>query len=100
MSEPDFPPHVVPIAAVKTRIPRVFGIWGTIVYAIASITAFACMVALPWWTPPWWIVLPTFAYVFVSAGIIAAGRRASNIEAREFMEMLKRKSEENKRRMN
>jgi hypothetical protein len=93
MNEPqDLPPN--------TRVPRVFSIGGTIVYAIGSVTAVAAIIAKPWWTPPWWVLLPMFAYIFVSMGIITMGRIEANKDARVFAQLLRKQSDINKRNMN
>jgi hypothetical protein len=44
--------------------------------------------------PPWYILLPAYTYIFLSAGIIALGRMESNKDARLFVQMLKDRSEE------
>ena len=107
MSEQDLPPRMPPpipqtpvIRPMSMKVPRVFNVWGTIVYVVTSITTLAFMIAEPWWTPPWWVLLPTYAYVFVSASIIAMGRIESNKDARAYVEMIKRQSDLNKRSMN
>jgi hypothetical protein len=95
---PRLPPPLPP--QPTTRIPRVFNIWGTLVYAGCSITAFVSMIAYGFgWTPPWIIVLPTFIYVGTSSGIIAMGRIQSNKIASDTFVWLRQKSEENKRAM-
>ena len=81
-------------------VPRVFNLFGTIIYAGCSITAFGIMIAMPWWMPPWWILLPTFGYVFTCTGIIAMGRVQSNRDAKAFAHLLRVQSEINKRSMN
>lgn len=100
------PPHAKlagprPLRPPTTRIPRVFNIWGTIAYGVASITAFASLIAAGFgWHPPWFIIGVALFYVGVSAGIIAAGRIEANKDAKFFVQALRRQSEENKRRMN
>jgi hypothetical protein len=102
MNESDGLPSSMPPrpTAIVTKVPLVFNPVGTIIYAIASMTAFACLVLSYWWTPPWFVLLPTYLYVFLSAGIIALGRIESNKNASAFIDMIKKRSEENKRRMN
>jgi len=100
------PPHAKlagprPLRPPTTRVPRVFNIWGTLVYAGCSITAFASMIAYGFgWRPPGLIILPALFYVGISASIIAAGRIEANKDAKVFVRALRRQSEENKRRMN
>jgi hypothetical protein len=87
------PPHPV------TRVPRVFNIWGTLVYAGCSFTAFASMIAYGFgWNPPWPIMLSALFYVGVSAGIIAFGRMEANKDARFFVQALRKRSDENGKR--
>jgi Na+/glutamate symporter len=85
-----------------TRVPHVFPIYGTIVYAGCSITALACFFAIgiAHWTPPWYITMPAFLYCFISAGIITMGRIESNKDAKIFAHLLRKQSEINKRNMN
>lgn len=93
--------HASPIILkATTRIPRMFNAWGTLIYGVASLTALAFIISAPWWTPPWWALLPTYAYVFVSTGIICWGRIENNRDNRLFIEALKHQSEINKQRMN
>jgi hypothetical protein len=95
------PPRPTPIA-IATKVPRVFSIWGTIIYGISAITSIATVliVGIADWSPPWWLTEPAFLYCFISAGIITLGRIESNRDARVFTRLLRQKSEENKRRMN
>jgi hypothetical protein len=81
-------------------VPRTFNVWGTLVYATSSATAFTCLILSYWWTPPWYVLLPMYFYVFMSAGIIALGRLESNRDAVVFAHLLRKPSEENKRGMN
>ena len=100
------PPHAKlagprPLRPPKTRIPRVFSIWGTLAYSAFSIVAFASMIAYGFgWRPPGLIILPALFYVGTSAGIITMGRIEANKEAKVFTRALSRLSDENKRRMN
>jgi|SRR6478736_3106443 len=80
-----------------TRAPRAFNIWGTIVYGGCSSIAMAFMVMMGFGImPPWYVILPSLLYVFLSSGIIALGRIEGNKEARFFIQALKEQSEENK----
>jgi hypothetical protein len=82
----------------RTRIPRVFNIWGTIAYSACAAAAFFFMIALAFGIyPPWYVMLPCLFYVFMSAGIIAFGRMESNKDARSFIQALR--SDENQRAM-
>ena len=84
-----------------TRVPRMFNIWGTLVYAACSFTAFCFMVAFPFGVrPPLYVVLPCLSYVFISSGIIALGRIENNRDAQFWIETARRVSELNKRKMN
>jgi hypothetical protein len=69
-------------------------------FGFASAVGFGCMIALPWWRPPWWMLLLMFAFIFVHAGIIAIGRYESNKIDAAFIVQVERMSEENKRGMN
>lgn len=101
-SDPEQPPPArIPHLHPTTKVPRIFGIWGTACYGIAALYSITVVLGLPFgWKPPWYAVSSAFLYVFVSAGIIFFGRIESNRDARFFMQALKKRSEENKRRMN
>jgi hypothetical protein len=94
---PRLPPPLPPVPT--TRVPRVFNIQGTLVYAGCSFTAFCFMIAMGFgiW-PPWYVILPCLFYVFLSSGIIAHGRIEANKDARFFIHALKKRSQENKQR--
>jgi hypothetical protein len=82
-----------------TRVPRVFNIWGTIVFGGCSSFALAFMILIGFGIVlPWYVVLPALLYVFVSAGFIALGRIEANKDARFFVQALRKRSEENKQR--
>lgn len=72
----------------------------TLLFAACSFASFAFMIALPWFTPPWYILLPLMCYVFLSSGLIALGRIEGNNEARGFVDMIRKMSDENKRNLN
>jgi hypothetical protein len=95
------PPRPTPIA-IATKVPRVFNIWGTIIYGISALTSLATVliIGIADWKPPWWLAMPAFLYCFISSAIIALGRIEANRDARVFTALLRKKSEENKRRMN
>lgn len=94
----ELPPHLHP----TTRVPRVFKVWGTICYGILAIASITTIMIMDFtrWTPPWWVITSALLYVFISAGIIALGRIESNHDSKFFIQALKERSEENKRRMN
>lgn len=93
------PPPPTPLPPPTTQIPRVFSVWGTVIFFGCSATSFASMIAYSvGWTPPWFIILPAFLYVFISSGFIAVGRMESNKDARLFIEAIKQRSEENRKR--
>jgi hypothetical protein len=82
------------------RAPRVFGIWGTLAYGIASMGSICTVLSIAIFNrlPPWWIISSAFMYVFISAGIIFFGRIEANREAKFFLQALKRQSEINEMR--
>jgi hypothetical protein len=84
-----------------TRVPKVFGIWGTILYGIIAITSIAIVVigGIANWTPPWFLIGTAFIYVFISAGLICMGRIEANKDARFFIRALRERSDDNKRAM-
>ncbi len=92
---PEPPPPVV------TRVPRVFGPWGTLSYGIAAVASIITVLLMGFtrWIPPWYFIACAFMYVFISAGIICYGRIEANRDAKVFIHALKKKSEENKRAM-
>ena len=77
-----------------------FNIWGTICYSVSAVSSLIAILLMGIfkWTPPWYFLLPAFLYVFISSGIIALGRIQANKDARFFIRMLKRRSDENKQR--
>jgi hypothetical protein len=89
---PEPPPPVV------TKVPRVFGPWGTISYGIAAVASIVTVLlnGFTGWTPPWYFTSAAFMYVFISAGIICMGRIQSNKDAKFFIHALRKRSEENK----
>jgi len=100
--EPTLPTRMPPPPHTKlagprpatTRIPRVFNIWGTLVYAGCSAVAFLFMIAMGFdIMPPWYVILPTFLYVFLSSGIIALDRIEANKNNKFFIDSIKRQSE-------
>jgi hypothetical protein len=98
------PPHPKlagprPPRPATTKIPRVFNIWGTIVYGGCAAFAMAFMIMMGFGIiPPWYIILPCLLYVFVSSGNIAFGRIEANKDARFFTQALRKRGEENKQR--
>jgi hypothetical protein len=99
----ELPDRMPPRPPPTTRVPHAFSIWGTLIYGSCSAAAGFFMIDLVWIIPPWYVLLATFFYVFVSTGIIALGRVEANRDAKFFIEALKRQSEENKlkvRKMN
>jgi hypothetical protein len=94
------PPRPPPPTAVVTRMPRTFGVFGTLVYLGASITALTSMIAYGFgWNPPWFIILSCIFYTGVSSGIIAMGRMQANRDAHFFIQALRPRSAENQRAM-
>ncbi|HWI70134.1 MAG TPA: hypothetical protein VNS88_17510 [Nitrospiraceae bacterium] len=85
-----------------TRIPRLFGIWGTLGYGIAAATSITTVLVMGVfdWTPPWYLLMSAFLYVFISSGIIFLGRIEANKDAKEFIRTLRAKSKENKSYLN
>jgi len=81
-----------------TRVPRVFSLPGTIVYAGCSLTALIFMIGTGFGLQtPWFVILPCLLYVFISSGIIAYGRIESNRDSKVYLRSLQRVSEANKR---
>jgi len=99
---PPRPPPHVKLAGPRpptTRIPRVFNIWGTIVYGGCASVAMGFMIMMGFGImPPWYIILSCLLYVFLSSGIIALGRVEGNKDAQFFIQALKVRSEESKQR--
>jgi hypothetical protein len=92
---PPRPPPLPPPLHPTTKIPRVYRLPGTVVFAGCSVVAFFFMIALGFGLdPPWYVILPSLFYVFVSSGIIAIGRIEANKDAKFFIETIKRQSEE------
>lgn len=93
------PPRLLP---PTTRVPKVFSVWGTVCYGIAAVFSVTqvILIAVARLTPPWYVTSIAFLYVFTSTGLICTGRIESNRDARFFMRALKKRSDENKRRMN
>jgi hypothetical protein len=90
------PPRPSPKAT--TKVPRVFGLFGTVCYGGAAVTAIlvALSMAVFDWTPPWYMTASAFMYVFISSGIIFFGRTEANKDAKFFIHAIKERSEENK----
>jgi hypothetical protein len=101
--EPTLPDHMpLPLTPVPvTRIPRVFSIWGTLYYGVAAIASITVVLIMGFtrWMPPWYIISSAFLYVFISTGIICTGRIQANKDARFFIHALKKRSEDNQRKM-
>lgn len=72
----------------------------TLVFVLCSFSAFAFMIALPWITPPWYVMLGVLVYVFLSSGLVAIGRIEGNRASRGFIVMIKKQSDENARNLN
>lgn len=102
MNEDHTRPKQLPQPPPTTRVPRVFGPWGTLCYGISAVASITTVLLMGFtrWTPPWYFLMPAFLYIFISAGIICLGRIESNQEAKFFIHALREQSEENKRRMN
>ena len=96
---PGPPPKTAPRAT--TRVPRVFGIWGTIGYGISSIASITALLTMGFtgWTPPWWFLMPVLLYTFTSTGIICYGRIEANKDAKFYIETIKRQSAANEQRV-
>lgn len=95
------PPPPTPLHAT-TKVPRVFGIWGTACYGVAAISSIITVLIMDFsrWVPPWWYITATSLYVFASAGIICFGRIQANRDAHGFIVLIRHRSEQNKRHLN
>lgn len=89
----------IPEPKVTTKVPRVFGPWGTLCYGISAIASIAMVLLMGFtkWTPPWYFIMSAFLYVFISTGAICWGRIESNRDAEFFIRALRTRSDENKR---
>lgn len=96
------PTPATPVTTITTRVPRVFSIWGTVCYGVAAAYSIisVLLMGIIRYTPPWYFIMASFLYVFISTGIICYGRIESNRDAKVFMHLIRKRSEENKRCLN
>jgi hypothetical protein len=103
MPERPPPPHVKLAGPrpPRTKVPRVFSIWGTICYGIAAVFCITAVLLMGFtkWIPPWYFISSAFLYCFISTGLITMGRIESNKDAKFFIRALRQKSAENQRTM-